>query len=108
MYFILLRIELHRRSHHGSAGYKPTSFHEGISSILGFTQWVQDPALAQLWFRLQTPLRSCIAVAIVLASAVALIQIQSLAWEFPHAAGLALKSQKKKKEEEEKELKYTL
>ena len=50
----------------------------------------------ELWYRLQTWLRSHVAVAVVQAAAVALIR--PLAWEPPHAVGEALKRQKQNKQ----------
>ena len=55
----------------------------------------------ELWCRLQTELRSCVAVAVALIQSLAweppyaLALIQPLAWEPPYAASAALNSKKK-------------
>jgi len=58
----------------------PTSIHEDVGSNPGLTQWVGDPVLLWLWYRLA-----------------AVAPIEALAWQLPYAAHTALKSQKKKK-----------
>ena len=42
-----------------------TRNHEAVGSIPGLTQQVKDPVLHELWYRLQTRLGCCIAVALV-------------------------------------------
>ena len=51
--------------------------------IPGLAQWVGDPVSLWLWYRL-----------------VATALIGPLAWELPHAVGVALERQKKKKKKE--------
>ena len=58
----------------------PTRIHEDTGLIPGLPQWVKDLALLWLWHK-----------------PAATAQIRPLAWEPPHAAGVALKRQQTKK-----------
>ena len=64
----------------GSVVMEATSTHEDEGLIPGPVQWIKDPALLWLWYKL---------------AAEALIQ--PLAWELSYAVGAGLKRQKKKK-----------
>ena len=57
----------------------PTRNREVEGSIPGLAQWVEDPALLWLWCR-----------------PVATAPIRPLAWELPHATGVALEKAKDK------------
>ena len=71
-------------SYCGSAEMNPTSIHEDMGLIPGLAQWVKDPPLLWLWYRLA-----------------ATAPFGPLAWELPYAMGVALKKKKKIEEEEE-------
>ena len=70
-----------------------TSIHEDSSLILGLLSGLRIQCCCELWCRSQTCLRSCTSVAVVQAAAL----IPHLAWEFPYAAGMALKNKNRNK-----------
>ena len=74
----------------GAMETNPTSIHEDAVLIPGLAQWVRIQRCHELWCRLQTLLRSHIAVAGRRPAATA--PVLALAWELPCAAGAALKS----------------
>ena len=68
-----------RSSYCESAIMNPTSNHEDVGLTPGLAQWVKHMALLWLWCR-----------------PAARAPVQPLAWELPHAMGVALKRQKAK------------
>ena len=65
---------------------KQISFSSNVlkQNFPGLTQWVNDLALPELWCRLQTQIRSCIAVALVQAGS---CSIPSLGTSICHGSG---------------------
>ena len=74
----------------GAAETNPSSNQEVSGSIPGPAQWLRIRHCRELWCRLQTRLRSAIAVAVVWVGRTAPIQL--LAWELPYAVGCSPKN----------------
>ena len=66
-----------------------------LASLSGLQIW----RCCELWYKLQTWLGSCVAVAVAMAVAMAtaVAPVCPLAWEPPYAVSAALKSKKKKR-----------
>ena len=78
-------------SHPCSVVTNPNGIHEGVSSIPGLAQWVEDLAWRDLWCRSWTWLQSGVAVAVVLAGSYSSDLTPSLGTSY--AASAALKRQ---------------